>query len=63
MLNAAVAYPPSGPGPDGSKWSEQFVVNFLCKHLLGSYKGADGNHWMLTHWILTERMLTHRVLL
>lgn len=31
LLNAAVISANDGPGPLGSKWSEQYVVNHLCK--------------------------------
>lgn len=34
MLNAALVKSADEPGINGSKWSEQYVVNHLCKHIL-----------------------------
>jgi short-subunit dehydrogenase len=31
LLNAGMIKPADGPGPHGSKWSEQYIVNHLCK--------------------------------
>jgi len=38
MLNAALSKAANEPGINGTKWSEQFVVNHLCtrKYLLSS---------------------------
>ncbi|KAI0556030.1 hypothetical protein F4679DRAFT_520788 [Xylaria curta] len=34
LLNAALNKPATGPGPNGSKWCEAFVVNHLSQHYL-----------------------------
>lgn len=31
FLNAGMAKGAEGPGPHGSKWSETYIVNHLCK--------------------------------
>ncbi|KAK7001505.1 WW domain-containing oxidoreductase [Favolaschia claudopus] len=34
MLNAARTHPADGPGPNGSKWCETYIVNHLSQHYL-----------------------------
>lgn len=34
LLNAAISDGSEGPGPNGSKWSEPYIVNHLAQHYL-----------------------------
>ena len=34
FLNAAQLKSATEPGPNGSKWSESFIVNHLCEHMI-----------------------------
>ena len=58
LLNAGMVKSGDGPGPHGSKWSEQYVVNHLCKwDSICKYLQYLQDPWLT--WSIAQHYLIH----